>query len=79
MHYLQPLADFLAQYWWVWLICMFILFAVRVRLVPKSSDSEEDIRNGRPLRIPVGIAMVAFAILTFLSIAAVGLQQLDVW
>lgn len=79
MHYLQPLAEFLASSWKVWLICMLILFAVRVRLVPKPEDSKESQKDGRFLRYSVSFVMVSFCVLFVLSLAALIGQQYGIW
>jgi hypothetical protein len=79
MHYLQPLAEFLAQNWWVWLFCTLITFAINVRLVPKKDDEESRHRSARFLRGTVEFAMWMFGILLVASLIAFVGQQFGLW
>lgn len=79
MHFLQPIADLMAPNWWVWLICMLISFAIRVRLVPKPGDNEEQLKDSRFLRGAVEFAMWMFGLLLIVSLMATAGQLLNIW
>lgn len=79
MHYLQPLAEFMSHYWWVWLFCTIAMFVVRVKLVPKKDDDESVRRDGRFLRIAVELAMWTFGVFLAASLVAIVGYQFDLW
>ena len=71
MIFLQPIADFLSQYWWVWLASSLFLFGIRVRLIFRGENGESARGSGRFLRNAIESAMWSFGILFALSLFAI--------